>query len=727
MGVATVRLPGRRGLLRRWLPVLLLAFAAPALGAELTLKDGRPFCEAYDCAQLLPDAEAFRLSPRAALPIIEAVKGDSVFAYLFLSTDLVNIPAYSGRPLVTLVAIDPKGFILDAKVIHHSEPILLVGIPESVLNEYAAQFFGRNIAEELPVESPQGKPLRMAGKHPGPVEVHMITGATVTALVLEETLFSSSREVGRALGLIEEEARGAVTWKAGYVPRSWEELVAEGSIGHLRVEAAEMQPGATGAEPWIELFFADLTPEVVGMNLLGEAGHAWLRDALPEGQRAIFIVGNGLSSFKGSGFVRGGIFDRFHLRQGLNKFTFKDLDYENLYGIEAAGAPRFKESGIFFLRDTRLDPTKPWEFFYLASRLTGETATSKTFKTFSGSYHLPGKYYEVAAPVRRQRESLVVRIWRDRLPEAILLVLVLAGAMGVFFARRTITRSASRLEWLHVAVLAVSVIVIGLILKAPPSVTQLYPLVRFFQEDFRFDLFLSDPLLFVFWIFIAVTLLLWGRGWFCGWICPYGALLELVHVASRRVLPKRALYEFPERAHHLLRRLRYVILAFLLLLSVFSLEWAERLAEVEPFKTTWILGVFNREWYLVLYWWALLAAAVFNFRFFCRYLCPLGAALSLGSVVRLIGIKRKEFCRSCKICTRGCDSRAIDAEGRINRYECLYCFECEQKYHDDEVCPPLIVARRKAQKAAAEGEAPVLPPQRESRPAAAPGSEKGVR
>jgi NosR/NirI family nitrous oxide reductase transcriptional regulator len=174
-----------------------------------------------------------------------------------------------------------------------------------------------------------------------------------------------------------------------------------------------------------------------------------------------------------------------------------------------------------------------------------------------------------------------------------------------------------------------------------------------------------------------------------------------VHVVSRRVLPRGWRYELPQRAHDLLRRLRYVILAVLIALAVFSLEWGERLAEVEPFKTTWIVGVFNRQWYLVLYWWVLLLAGVFTFRSFCRYLCPLGAALSIASALRLIGLPRKEFCTKCKICTRGCDSRAIDPQGRINRYECLYCLECEQKYNDDQVCPPLVVARRQAEKAQA--------------------------
>jgi NosR/NirI family nitrous oxide reductase transcriptional regulator len=613
----------------------------------------------------------------------------------------VSIPGYSGKPLVTLIAMDPKGVILAVKVVHHDEPILLVGIPPRVLDEYLGHYIGRSVLEpgllELPAAEAKEE-LKRAGSAEPPPNVYMITGATVTALVLDDTLLTSARDVARALGLLERQARRIVTWHADFQPRSWDELVAEGSVGHLRVAPEEMGEHSATGEPWIDLYFGDLTQPVVGINVLGESTYNWLRDNLKEHEKAIFVVGGGITSFKGSGFVRGGIFDRFHLKQGLNQFTFKDLDYENLYGIKAQGVPHFKETGLFFLRDSRFDATLPWQFVFLSNKLTGETARSKMFKTFTADYTFPAKYYDVKVIEPPRKRTIVQKVWSDQWREALGLALVLAGVMGVFFARRWLRVSALRLEIVHLSVLAVAVVYIGLILKTPPSVTQLFPLVQSWEAGFRGDLFLSDPLLFVFWIFIAVSLVLWGRGWFCGWVCPYGALLELVYAVSKRVLPRKWRYNFPPRVHHVLRRVRYVVLAVLIAFSVFSLEWAERLAEVEPFKTTWLVGVFNREWYLMLYWWALLAVSVFIFRFFCRYLCPLGAALSIGTALRLIGIRRKEFCTRCKLCARGCDSLAIDAQGRINKYECLYCMECEQKYYDDQICPPLVIARRQAER-----------------------------
>ena len=676
--------------------ILFTSSGYPIKAAELYLKDDRPFCDNYNCAKLLPQAETYQRSKSTSLPVIEALIGGEVIAYLFLSTDLVNIPAYSGKPLVTLIAIDPKGTILGASVLHHAEPILLVGIPESVLDEYLAWYVGRNIAEHL-----EGGGGQSAVTTTPSGDVHMITGATVTALVLEETLLTSAREVGRSLNILPAEEQRQITWKADYTPKTWEELVAEGSVGHLRVEAKEMDPTADGTKPWIDLYFGDVTQPITGINILGKQTYNWATNRMEPGDRLFFIVANGLSSFKGSGFVRGGIYDRFHFIQDLNKFSFRDLDYENLYGVNAKGAPKFQESGLFFLKDKRLDPTLPWEFFYLASRLTGETATSKVFHNYIATYHFPEKYYDVVRTRSPRRATLTERIWIDQGFEASQLALFLIIVMVIFWKRNWITRSAKRLEWIHIGVLLLSVIVLGLWMKTPPSVTQIFPLLQVFAEDFRPGLFLADPLLFVFWIAIAISLIFWGRGWFCGWVCPYGALLELWYKVTHRILPKKWLFEFSEPTHNILRRVRYVILAALLLISIFSLEWAERLAEVEPFKTTWLVGVFNREFLFSGYWWAIFIFSAFNFRFYCRYVCPLGAALSVGSLFQRIPIKRKDYCTKCKICRRGCESRAINLEGQINRFECLSCFECEQKYDDDQICPPLIIARRVEEKAKA--------------------------
>lgn len=687
------------------LPILLLISCANGAASNLTLKDGKPFCQAYNCSHLLPTADIFQQSKTLSLPVIEALKSGKVFAYIFLSTDLVDIPAYSGKPMVTLVAIDPKGFILSAEIVHHSEPILLVGLPETVLEVFMAQYIGKNVADTFEITS--GGMLSQGAdqtdkktQHSQPSEagqnipIDMITGATVTAQVMDQTLITSGRMVAQALGITEPEDTRIVTWHADYQPKTWGELLAEGSIGHLFVPTADLVSTANKDEAWVDIYFADLTQPAIGINMLGESGYSWAKENAGKNGKIFVIVSNGKDGYKGSGFVRGGIFERFYFQQGFNKYVFRDLSYEHLYGIKAQGAPEFKESGLFFLRDEKFDSSNAWQFYYIASHLSGETATSKVFKTYSTNFQLPEQYFDLQIIEKKRGPSLVEKVWRMKLGQVILLSLFLAVTFFIFIRRDLVRSSAKRLDAVHITVLILSVVIIGLVLKSPPSMAHMYPLLHTFENGMQLDFYLSDPIQFVFWCAIALSLVWFGRGWFCGWVCPYGALHELSYRLARAILPKKYQYNFPQRVHDILRKLRYVIFFSLIGIALFSIELAERLTEVEPFKTTWLVGIFSREWYLTLYWFALFGVGLFIYRFFCRYLCPLGALFSLASFFQISRIKRYDFCERCNACQVNCESMAINRKGEINRYECYSCFECEQVYHDDKACPPLVYLKK---------------------------------
>ena len=126
---------------------------------------------------------------------------------------------------------------------------------------------------------------------------------------------------------------------------------------------------------------------------------------------------------------------------------------------------------------------------------------------------------------------------------------------------------------------------------------------------------------------------------------------------------------------------------------------AEQMAEVEPFKTAIILK-FMRDWPFTLYAVALLLAGLFVERFFCRYLCPLGAALAIPGKIRTFEwLKRWSDCGSpCQRCAKECPVQAIHPEGFINVNECIYCMHCQELYHDDQRCPHMIQVRLKREK-----------------------------
>jgi len=210
---------------------------------------------------------------------------------------------------------------------------------------------------------------------------------------------------------------------------------------------------------------------------------------------------------------------------------------------------------------------------------------------------------------------------------------------------------------------------------------------------------LSDPLIFVFWIFIILSTFLWGRGLFCGWLCPFGSLSELLYKIGGAIGLKRFQFHLPQALHDKLKWVKYAVFFGLLAVSFFSMGLAEKLAEVEPFKTTFLVGITNRSWPYSLFAAGLLGLAIFMERPFCKYLCPLGAALAMPTTFRWFGLRRKDECTSCKACAKGCGSLAIDTKGNIDQRECMLCLDCMVLYYDDHACPPLAQERKRRDKA----------------------------
>jgi polyferredoxin len=260
-----------------------------------------------------------------------------------------------------------------------------------------------------------------------------------------------------------------------------------------------------------------------------------------------------------------------------------------------------------------------------------------------------------------------------------------------------LTRHPTLLTWLRNGFLVYTAVFIGWYALAQLSIVNVFTFIHSFVRGFSWENFLIEPTMFLLWGFVAVTILLWGRGVYCGWLCPFGAMQELIfRIGERLRLPT---FEFPEVVHERLWAIKYIILLGLFALSMQSLSLAERYAEVEPFKTA-VTMRFQREWSYVFYAGGLLLLAAFNRKFYCRYLCPLGAALTFPSKFRIFEWlrRRKECGRPCQICRQECEVRAIRSTGEINANECHYCLDCQVTYWNDQKCPPLAEKRRKRER-----------------------------
>ncbi len=297
-------------------------------------------------------------------------------------------------------------------------------------------------------------------------------------------------------------------------------------------------------------------------------------------------------------------------------------------------------------------------------------------------------------------EPFWVSVWRERVWQISVLSVALGILVLILLFQDWLTRRPKLLKYIRTGYLLFTLLFIGWYTLAQLSIIHVITFINALLHQFSWEAFLVDPLIFILWGFVALTLLLWGRGVYCGWLCPFGALQELICKIARRLkIPE---YQFPAVVHERLTALKYVIFVALLGLSLQSIGYAAKAAEVEPFKTVIVLH-FNRGGVFLAYALALLVISAFNRKFFCKYLCPLGAALAIPAPLRIFDWlrRRKECGRPCQICAIQCEVQAIRPTGEINPNECHYCLDCQVTYWDDHRCPPLSEKRIRREKSKA--------------------------
>lgn len=288
-------------------------------------------------------------------------------------------------------------------------------------------------------------------------------------------------------------------------------------------------------------------------------------------------------------------------------------------------------------------------------------------------------------------------LWYENSWQVIFLTMGLIVLLLILLFQDWLARHPTLLTRIRTAYLLYTLLFIGAYGMAQLSVVNVLTFINALLHGFEWEGFLMDPLIFLLWSFVAFTVLLWGRGVYCGWLCPFGALQELLFRLGQRLrIPE---WEPPAVVHERLWAIKYVLLIGLFGLSLQSLENAERAAEVEPFKTVFALQ-FLRDWPFVVYALILLAIGLFIRKAYCRYLCPLGAALTFPSRFRIFDWlrRRKECGRPCQVCVRECEVQAIKVTGEIIENECHYCLDCQVTYWDAHKCPPLKERRLKRQR-----------------------------
>ncbi|MCB1312754.1 MAG: FMN-binding protein, partial [Sedimentitalea sp.] len=171
----------------RLLSRVLLSLAlltAPALAQSPVLSQFLPDLVAAD---LVSGAEGF--GPiQDDLPVAPILKGGETVGWVFITSDFVGTTGYSGKPIHVAVAIGPDAILQAVKLVKHSEPIVLIGIPDARVKALTESYAGLDIAAE-------------AASGGAAHDLNIISGATVTIMVIDDSVVRSSIRVARELGL----------------------------------------------------------------------------------------------------------------------------------------------------------------------------------------------------------------------------------------------------------------------------------------------------------------------------------------------------------------------------------------------------------------------------------------------------------------------------------------------------------------------------------------------
>lgn len=622
-----------------------------------------------------------------------AYQGDTFVGYVFSTLDVLRAPGYSSTPFDVIAGVTLEGRITGAVVLFHREPYLMNDQPRTArLVTFLAGL--------------EGAEARMGS--PSSIEPSFVAGATISARAMRNAVQEGGRMVLRFRTeeiIVTEPTIDMINFK----PLSVDELTAEGALARAKITNADllgaMQAAGLGDylpevpmvggsdDLYVDFAVGYANPPKIGRNGVGLEPYDQLINGTPDGTMAIYAATlGGVYDHRGTRYNNlstGFTLDRVQVSQGARNFVFTKPDMITAWGRVADLLVLPPGSGF--------DPMQPWQADLFASALRPD-GRSEAFVLSSMAYTLPAHY--ILMP-----EAPVAAVWAEPWIEGRRDIIILCVALVILTAILTFQSALSRHRRLHRYIrdgfLLFTLVWIGWIASAQLSIVHVINYLKAPFDNLGLAFYLAEPLIVILSLYTAVSLVLLGRGVFCGWLCPFGALQELLAKVARSLnLPT---WNPSERFQRRMWSGKYLSLGIILALVVAVPDLALVAEEIEPFKTA-ITAMFVRGLPYVIYALILLAIGLFTERAFCRFLCPLGGALAVLDRLHLVDLlKRRPECGSpCHLCEQSCPVKAIERSGKIIMAECFQCLDCQVEYYDDRRCPPLAQARKARQRLEAQ-------------------------
>ncbi len=630
------------------------------------------------------------------IPVIPVYQLNQLLGYVFESNDFVDFMGFAGEPINILIGLDPQGVMKGLKILQHNEPIFVYGLGQAPFVDFVNKYKEHSIRERFIIDSADQSSANST-------YFDGVTKATVSVLVANDTIISSALKVARAKldGFI---APSNMMLKPSIGPveiLSFAQLLERGLITHWQMPLNEVLADQTlesevlsaisDIEPetgqFVDLYLAFINIPIIGKNLLGEQEFARLQENLKPGEHALLVFSNGDYSYVSEEFIPQTIPTRLSLTQSGFPTDIRDIDFYSYYEPSfAIPLPEYQDIHVLRL--------KSQSGFELSREMTLGIGVNYKASFFDVQQHLFTREMTLSDSlfmlnpdaINSEPKPLWMRIWEDRAGIIAITCLYLIGISVLFVKQTALVKHEKLTHWIRGGSMLFVLFFIGFYAQGQLSVVNIYTLLLALYNGFKIQVFLLDPVIFILWVFVFISLFIVGRGLYCGWLCPFGALQEFAGLLAKKLRIKQI--KIKPQQHKWGQTLKYFILLGLLVSAFFSLNVAEKLAEVEPFKTSITLH-FVRTWPFVVYAVLLLLLSMKIHKVYCRYLCPLGAGLAIVGRFPLFKLlRRRDECGTpCQLCkTKKCDIDAINKDGSIDYGECIQCLECVVTIENPNLC-----------------------------------------
>ena len=316
-------------------------------------------------------------------PSAAVYKSGRQVGYLFSTWDVTQSKGFSDRPLILLVGLDLGGRITGARLVHHSEPMAMLGVPDEEFQRFAENYKGLDVRTgvDVVVKLSSSASLALGQENfsargaPGTTDaakIDAISRATTSSLLMSDAIVHGARIIARSRGILPPvRTRAARLDVDRFAPANWPELETAGAIAHLRILYGDVteklgQAGADGRPAvapdalLVDFYVALLTPAGIGVNILGKTWYDQYTTGRSADDQIMLLAANGAYSFLGDGWEHGDVLDWVEIVQGETTIRLPTRQIKTLPFVHAEKPPDLTERAlVFFPRRRRVRPNTP--------------------------------------------------------------------------------------------------------------------------------------------------------------------------------------------------------------------------------------------------------------------------------------------------------------------------------------------------------------------------------